>query len=48
MHTSPNHAFNLPVVHIGDFPQPKPLAERAYEGLTIAGTLLLLAGILLF
>ena len=46
MHTSPNHAIASPPLR-PLFPQSKPAAERAYQGLTIAAMLLILASILL-
>ena len=47
MHTSPNHAITSPPTPSAAFPQSSPAAERAYQGLTIAAMLLILASILL-
>jgi hypothetical protein len=47
MHTSPIHAITSPPTPSAAFPQSSPAAERAYQGLTIAAMLLILASILL-
>ena len=47
MRTSPNHAVASPPASSAVFPQSKPASERAYQGLTIAAMLLILASILL-
>ncbi len=47
MQPSPNQAISSPLSSSATFPQSKPAAERAYQGLTIAAMLLILASILL-
>jgi hypothetical protein len=46
MHPSPSHRFNSAPTHSGASPQPNPLAERAYRGITIAAMVALLASLL--
>lgn len=48
MHPSPSHAFTSPPTHTSVSAQPNLLAERAYQGLTIAAMLVLLASLLSF
>ncbi len=45
MHPPKNHTINSPAS--AAFSQSNPAAERAYQGLTIAAMLLILASILL-
>ncbi len=46
MRPSPNHATTSPPAQATACYQSKPAAERAYQGLTIAAMLLILASIL--
>ncbi len=48
MHPSPCNAIPSPPTHTSGSPQPNQLTERAYQGLTIAAMLLLLASLLSF
>jgi hypothetical protein len=48
MHPSPSHAFTSPPAHTSAHSQPNLLAERAYQGLTIAAMLVLLLSLLSF
>ena len=47
MHSSPHDAISAPQPSPAAVHQPKPASERAYQGLTIAAMLLILASILL-
>lgn len=47
MQPSPNHAISSPPSSSAAFPRSKPATERAYQGLTIAAMLLILASLLL-
>jgi hypothetical protein len=48
MHPSPSHAFTSPPTPTSASAQPNLLAERAYQGLTIAAMLAILLGLLSF
>jgi hypothetical protein len=48
MHSSPSHAFTSPPAQTSATAQPNLLAERAYQGLTIAAMLVILASLLSF
>jgi hypothetical protein len=48
MHPSPSHAFTSPPTRISDSAQPSLLAERAYQGLTIAAMLVILFSLVAF
>jgi hypothetical protein len=48
MQTSSQPVANTPPAATSDLPQPNLSAERAYQGLTIAFMLLLLASLWLF
>jgi hypothetical protein len=46
MQPSPNQAISSPPSFSAAFSQSKPAAERAYQGITIAAMLLILASLL--
>ncbi|MGB8031673.1 MAG: hypothetical protein WCF30_18625 [Terracidiphilus sp.] len=48
MQRSPNPAISSQPTASAAFHQSKPASERAYQGLTIAAMLLILASLLLF
>jgi hypothetical protein len=47
MHPSPNQDISSPQTSSAAFHASKPASEKAYQGLTIAAILLILASILL-